>query len=93
MDNQSEIFNNDIDRQNDLLDVGHYFDDVPSTRQRNEYAADQIINDFSGNCLFPREPMIDEMNHRIRRSILRQLDMIGLTRRPKTTGSTLANNK
>lgn len=33
MDVQSTVFNNEIDRQNDLLDAGYYCDDIPTCRQ------------------------------------------------------------
>ena len=72
-------YNNDIDieidRNTSVLDVGHHYDDCPTSRIRAQMAADQFI---AGNNI-PRDEMLE------------QLDNVGLTTRPQKMGTTSTN--
>ena len=75
LDQSSTNFNNEHDRQDQFLDIGHHYDDCPTTRVCSEMAERQAREEEQ----LPREDMLE------------QLCVQGFTRRPHPLGSTTKN--
>lgn len=61
MDTQRTVFNNNLNCQNEFLDVGHHYDDTPTTRIKNSILEEQNIRDNENNIADPREPLLEGM--------------------------------
>ena len=75
LDDNSNDIDIEVDRNTSMLDVGHHYDDCPTTRIRMHMGSDQFI---AGNNL-PRDEMLE------------QLEVVGLTTRPQKMGTTSTN--
>ena len=75
LDDNSNDIDIEVDRNTSFLDVGHHYDDCPTTRIRTQMAREQFI---AGNNI-PRDEMLE------------QLENIGLTTRPQKMGTTSTN--
>ena len=75
LDNTNTNYDPDIHRKDELVDVGHHYDDVINYRTRQHLIEPQMLNGVA----LPRDEMIAK------------LQSIGYIERPKPMGSTTTN--